>query len=191
MPRSAFAGVILAIVGLALMVVLVAACGPSVATSAPASAGASSPPASGPGASNGSPFASSEPAAVVWLPDWAGNDVPSEVTDRRALPFCGVERAPAPQAGIFVDRAIRLCFWNAHLAHGEAEFVSIQSTIEGAAIATVYRLAPDGSVQVLTDFTQDPLGGGKWILANCSEIVEGEGNELLGVSGCDDGVPLD
>ena len=193
MPRSAAAGFVLATIGLALIVILVAACGPSAASPA-GSAGASPAPAGASGASGASgeaPSASTDPELVVWLPEWAAGDVPAEVAGRRPLPFCGVERAPAPRPGIFVDRAIRLCFWNAHLSHSEAEFVSIQSTMEGAAIATIYRLAADGTVQTLTDFTQDPFGAGGWILSNCAKVVEGEGDELLGVAECDDGVPLD
>jgi hypothetical protein len=129
---------------------------------------------------------SHEPAGpVVWLPEWAADGgVPAEVATRRALPFCGVEKAPAPQPGEFYDRAVRLCFWNAHLAGMEAEFVSIQSTVEGARIATIYRLASDGTVEVLTDFTQDAVGGGTWQASTCATVVEGEGASLLGVDGC-------
>ena len=173
----------------AIVVLLAAACGtpPGVASGTPAPSDVAS---QGAGAASG-PGASGAPATDVWLPEWANGDTPEEVANRRPLPFCGIEQAPAPQPGIFIDRAVRLCFWTAHLAGTEAEFVSVQSTIEGAPIATIYRLAADGTVEVLTDFTQDAFGGGTWIASTCSEVVEGEGDELLGVSDCDDGAPLD
>ncbi len=162
-----------------------------IAVVAAACAGAGGTPSAPPDAAAGSaPQGSAEPAGGgVWLPDWAAN-VPPEVAGRRQLPFCGVEQAPAPQPGMFIDRAVRLCFWNAHLGHTEAEFASVQTTIEGAPIATIYRLAADGSVEVLTDFTQDNFGPGTWTVSTCANVVEGEGDELLGVATCDEGRPL-
>jgi hypothetical protein len=91
---------------------------------------------------------------------------------------------------MFIDRAVRLCFWNAHLGHTEAEFASVQTTIEGAPIATIYRLSADGQVEVLTDFTQDNFGPGTWLVSKCANVVEGEGDQLLGVAECDEGRPL-
>ncbi len=172
-----------------LFAVLIAGCGGTGAApwaSAPGAAGPSpseAPTGSTPDAPSGAPAGGGE----VWLPEWAGADAPPEVAARRPLPFCGLERAPAPQPGIFVDRSVRLCFWNAHLAGTEAEFASVQTTMEGAPIATIYRLAADGTVEVLTDFTQDPFGGGTWLVSTCSEVIEAEGPDLLGVDDCDEG----
>ena len=175
---------------LVVLVAMIAACGPAPAS--PASPDAPTPVATPGSAGTGVPGSpSAGPAApTVWLPPWSVEvDVPAEVAQRRPLPFCGLERAPAPSPGEFIDRAVRLCFWNAHLAGTEAEFASVQTTIEGAPIATIYRLAADGSVEVLTDFTQDPFGPGGWQVATCAEVVEGEGDALLGVAGC--GEPSD
>ena len=131
----------------------------------------------------------SEPA--VWLPVDVGASVPAAVVGRRPLPFCGVEKPPRPQPGEFIDPAVRLCFLNAHLARREAEFVSIQSTIEGGTIATIYRLAADGRVQMVTDFTNDPFGGGGWQLTRCAGLVGAEGNALFGVTDCGDSQPVE
>jgi hypothetical protein len=137
-------------------------------------------------ASDGSPSA-------VWLPDWAEDTTPAVVAARRPLPFCGVERAPRPQPGIFVDASVRSCFWDAYNAGREAEFASVQSTMEGAPIAMVYRLLADGSVEVLTDWSQDPFGAAPgWTISTCAGLVEAaEGNELFSVDGCDEGAPID
>ncbi len=130
---------------------------------------------------------------AVWLPEWADEAVPAAVAGRRPLPFCGIEQAPGPQPGIFVDAAVRSCFWDAHVAGREAEFVSVQSTMEGAPLATVYRLAADGSVEVLTDWSQDPFGAAPgWTSMVCDGIVEAsEGTEFFGVDGCDEGTAID
>jgi hypothetical protein len=177
----------------AVAVLAVAACGSGATSSSAPPVSASPGGASGiPSASGTQPGGSDPQAGPVWLPEWAADsDVPDAVATRRALPFCGIEVAPAPQPGIFVDRAVRLCFWEAHQAGREAEFVSVQSTMEGAPIATIYRLAADGTVEVLTDFTQDAFGGGAWTVQTCEEVVEAEGDELVGVSDCTEGPPLE
>jgi hypothetical protein len=83
-----------------------------------------------------------------------------------------------------------MCFWDAAQHGEEAEWVSVQSTMEGGTIATVYRVLRDGTVEVLMDTTQDPFGAGTWIRSTCREVVEAEGDELVGVDGCDEGEPL-
>lgn len=176
---------------LTLAIVAFSACGAPVdaPTPSPSPAGTES---AAPQSSEPTDGAGTSPTAV-WLPDWADEAVPTDVAARRALPFCGVEKAPAPQPGIFVDAAVRSCFWDAHNAGREAEFASIQSTMEGASIATVYRLLANGSVEVLTDWSQDPFGAAPgWTITTCTGLVEAtEGNEFFGVDGCDEGEPLD
>jgi hypothetical protein len=164
---------------------------PAAASSPPAAAGTSpeaseTPEAAGSAASGSGGTASAD----VWLPDWAGEAIPDEVANRRPLPFCGIERPPAPQPGIFVDRIVRLCFRDAAQHGDEAEWVSIQSTMEGGTIATIYRVFRDGTIETLMDTTQDPFGAGTWIRSTCRQVVEAEGDELIGVDGCDEGEPL-
>ena len=175
-----------------------------IAMTLAAIAGCSSPvdsprPSPSPLGSASEPAPSTEPSdtgtspTAVWLPEWADDAVPAAIAGRRPMPFCGVEQAPGPQPGIFVDAAVRSCFWDAHTAGREAEFVSVQSTMEGAPIATVYRLAADGSVEVLTDWSQDPFGAAPgWTTMVCDRLVEAtEGNEFFGVDGCDEGTSID
>jgi hypothetical protein len=176
---------------LALLTILgpaLAACsGSSPGTPAP-SAPASSGPASSP-IPSASPPAS---AAAVWLPEWADASVPAAVAIRRPLPFCGVEDAPPARPGEFIAPVIRACFWAAKLDGREAEFASVQPTMEGARVATIYRLLADGSVEILHDATQDPFGGGAWTLTKCAKLVEEpEGNRLFGPSDCAEAVPLE
>jgi hypothetical protein len=162
-------------------VVLVLACGRSGA------------PASSPGPA-ASPTPSASPSAAtgpeVWLPEWADARVPAEVVNRRPLAFCGVEEAPVPRAGEYIDATVRNCFWAAKLDGREAEFVSVQPTMEGDRIATIYRLRPDGGVDLLLDSTQDRFGGGGWTLTTCDRLVEEAGDRLFGVDGCAEGRAL-
>jgi hypothetical protein len=183
---------------LVLSVAVLTACAtpgvPSPAsTSTAGSSGASAPSPSGSeggGAASGA--GSAPPSGEVWLPEWAGDaHVPDIVANRRPLPFCGLEQAPAAQPMEFIDRAVRLCFFSAAQAATEAEFASVQSTMEGARFATIYRLGPDGTVEVLTDFTQDPMGGGAWVRMVCERLVEGEGESLIGVDDCGESTTLE
>jgi hypothetical protein len=93
---------------------------------------------------------------------------------------------------VFGDRIVRLCFWDAAQHGGEAEWVSIQGTMEGGTVATIYRVLGDGTVEVFTDWTQDPFGGGGWTYTVCDSVVEvEEGDELIGVDGCGESTPLE
>lgn len=173
-------------IALVVVLLLVTAC------SGPPAASPAAPSTSGSPAASGAPEVSASDdtgvaggAAVAWLPEWAeAADIPDEIANRRPMPFCGVEKAPAPQPMEFIDRAVRLCFWNAAQSRAEAEFVSIQTTMEGDPLAVVYRLSADGTVEVFTDFTQDRFGGGAWQVSTCQRVVEGEGAALVGVDGC-------
>jgi hypothetical protein len=126
----------------------------------------------------------------VWLPEWADARTPAAVVNRRPLPLCGVEEAPVPRPGEFIDATVRNCFWAAKLDGREAEFVSVQPTMEGDRIATIYRLRPDGGVDVMLDSTQDRFGGGGWTLTTCDKLVEEAGERLFAVDGCGEGQAL-
>jgi hypothetical protein len=90
---------------------------------------------------------------MVWLPEWVDARTPDEVVNRRPLPLCGVEEAPVPRPGEFFDATVRNCFWAAKLDGRDAEFVSVQPTMEGDRIATIYCLGSDGRVDVFIDST--------------------------------------
>lgn len=174
-----------------VLVFVLAACGAaSDPSSSPSESAAASAP--GPSAPDGAspPGGSSAPGggSVVWLPEWADENVPDEVANRAPLRFCGIEQAPAPVPGEFIDAVVRACFWNAWQDGGQAEFASVQSTMEGDPIATIYRLNGDGTIDVLVDGSQDQFGSGGWTVTRCTRLVEDtEGNAFFGVDGCDEG----
>ena len=184
---------------LLVAVVAVSACAsPAPSGSAiPASSAPASSAPSAPGQSAaGSAMAPASPGAsanvLVWLPEWADDSVPAEIANRRPIQFCGLEKAPGPSPGEFIDAAVRACFWDAWNAGREAEFASVQTTIEGDPIATIYRTLADGSIDMLADGSQDKFGSGGWTATTCSGLVEDtEGNALFGVEGCGEGVLIE
>jgi hypothetical protein len=179
-----------------LAITAVAGCSPGAGPSAspspsPSTAGSvaptdgTSPAASGVGGS-------STTAGNVWLPEWAEDAVPADIANRRPLHFCGLEKAPAPAPGEFIDPVVRACFWDAWLNEGSAEFASVQSTMEGDPVATIWRLNGDGTIDLLTDGTQDRFGSGGWLATRCASLVETtEGGAFFGVQDCGEGVPVE
>ena len=167
-----------AVSAIAVLVVGCATGGAPVTSSGPDGGGAGATSPSGPA------------GPAVWLPEWADARTPDAVVNRRPLPFCGVEEAPAPRPGEYIDATVRNCFWAAKLDGREAEFASVQPTMEGDRIATIYRLRPDGGVDLLLDWTQDKFGGGGWTITTCARLVEEPGDRLFGVDGCGEGQPI-
>lgn len=182
---------------ISLLVVLVAACGtaPRPSGSVPPSEVASTEPSGAAATSATSPTTSgSAPAGdgSAWLPDWAESDVPADIANRPLLRFCGVERAPSPTPMEYIDPVVRACFWDVWQAGGQAEFASVQSTMEGDPIATIYRITPDGTIEVMVDGSRDRFGSGGWTLTRCASLVEdAEGQAFFGTAECDEGTPID
>ena len=81
---------------------------------------------------------------------------PAEVATRSALPFCGVEQGAGP--GITINAEVRSCFVGGYRDGTGAEFASIQTSMEGDPIATIYRTVPGGGIEMLVDSTQDRFG---------------------------------
>jgi hypothetical protein len=152
------------------------------------------PGASPGGASAASPTLSTSPSppegTMVWLPEWVDARTPDEVVNRRPLPLCGVEEAPVPRPGEFFDATVRNCFWAAKLDGRDAEFVSVQPTMEGDRIATIYCLGSDGRVDVFIDSTRDRFGGGGWTVTTCVRLAAEPGDRLFVVDGCEEPRPL-
>lgn len=111
-------------------------------------------------------------STAVWLPPWAGDDVPEAVARRTALPFCGVERHERPSRDLFADPAVRSCFLAALRGGRAAEFARIQTTTEGDPVATIYRHEPGIGILVLIDSTQDAYGTPVWTRTRCGQWVE-------------------
>ena len=156
---------------------LVAACAP-----APSPSPSSVAPA--PSAA-GSASASAAPAA--WLPPWADATTPVEVATRTALPFCGVEQGAGP--GITINAEVRSCFLGGYQDDTGAEFASIQSTMEGDPIATIWRTIPGGGVEMLYDATQDKFGAKVWRRTTCRVLVSDQ-QEVFVADQCDEGVAI-
>lgn len=124
-------------------------------------------------------------SACGWLPEPtpAMAHQPAAVANRAPLTVCGVENAG--QRGPW-NEAGRACFWKAYLDHQPAEFVSTRPTTEGDPITTIYRVLPDGSVEVFIDSTQDKWGSGRWEHLSCRSLAHAENGTLSNDFGPDD-----
>lgn len=121
------------------------------------------------------------PGASPWLPGSAASaPPPAAVVARSALPFCGLEDQ---RDGAGPDRAIRECFAQAHAEGRGAEFASVNTTMEGAPIAEIHR-TENGAIEVLTDFTQDPWGGGVWVRTRCGALRPDPGDLVFQLDAC-------
>jgi hypothetical protein len=89
-------------------------------------------------------------------PDW--------VTRRTELPDCGAEQIA--QGGL-PDREARACLLDAWRESRAAELVSERPSVEGDPITTIYRVHPDGSVDLFVDSTRDRFGSGEWERLTC------------------------
>ena len=130
-------------------------------------------------------LASTAPAA--WLPPWADATTPVEVAARTALPFCGVEQGAGP--GITINPEVRSCFLGGYQDGTGAQFASIQSTMEGDPIATIWRTIFGGGVEMLYDSTQDKFGSGGWSRTVCRQLVSDQ-REVFVADHCDEGVAI-
>ena len=175
-------------VAIAALLCLVAACA-SPSPSAPSVSPSASPVAASssvaPAASASAPPSASPPAA--WLPPWAGPDAPAEVATRSVLPFCGIEQGAGP--ALTINPEVRGCFLAGYRDGTGAEFASIQTTIEGDPIATIWRTVPGGGVELLVDATQDKFGSGTWMRTTCRQLVNDQ-SEVFSPDGCDEGVAV-
>ena len=133
------------------------------------------------------PSASASAAPAAWLPPWADAATPVEVATRSALPFCGIEQGAGP--GITINAEVRGCFVSGYRDGTGAEFASIQTSVEGDPIATIYRTVPGGGVEMLVDTTQDRFGEKVWRRTTCRVLINDQ-REVFGVDGCDEGVVI-
>lgn len=108
-------------------------------------------------------------AGCGFLPtaDGTFGNAPAVVRDRATLPACGTESVQIAH-GVNLDG--RRCFWNAYQSHQPAEFISTQTTIEGDPVTSVYRVLPDGAVEVFVDSTQDTWSTRTWLHLACREL---------------------
>jgi hypothetical protein len=109
------------------------------------------------------------------------------VVGRSPLPFCGIEQGSGPAQTINIE--IRRCFLAGYQDGTGAEFASVQATMEGDPIATIWRTLPDGRVELLIDATQDAFGEMVWRRMICGRLVTDQG-EVIAVEACDEGVAI-
>lgn len=100
-------------------------------------------------------------------PDW--------VLNRTELPACGAEEVAADR---LPNREARECLIDAWRESRPAELISERPTVEGDPVTTIYRVLPDGSVEMFVDMTRDRYGSGEWERLVCSglrPVREGDG----------------
>ena len=103
------------------------------------------------------------------------------------MPFCGIEQGAGP--GITINAEVRSCFLGGYRDGTGAEFASIETSIEGDPIATIWRTIPGGGVEMLVDATQDRFGSGGWSRTVCRQLVSDQ-REVFVADGCDEGVAI-
>lgn len=92
---------------------------------------------------------------------------PEWVTERGELPACGAEEVTADR---LPNSQARECLYDAWRESRAAEMISERRSVEGDPITTIYRVLPDGTVEVFVDMTRDRYGSGTWERLACSEL---------------------
>ena len=103
----------------------------------------------------------------LFTPDPNFPNAPEEVRSRPTLPSCGRE---TNVHGAGADVAARTCFWDGYQARRPAEFISTVTTIEGDPVTFIYRILPDGRIEVFVDSTQDRFGSRTWARLDCTRL---------------------
>lgn len=113
-------------------------------------------------------------------------DAPAAVTQRVSLPPCGEETVGLNEG---FDIEGRECLWAAYGEGRPAEFVSTLSTMEGDPITFIYRVLPDGSVEVFIDSTHDKWSAMTWLHLACPglSLVDGAPGQPAFAPGLGDG----
>lgn len=100
-------------------------------------------------------------------------DAPVAVRERLALPFCGEETARLND-GFNIEG--RRCLWAAYQQRQPAEFITTRWSIEGDPLTWIYRVLPNGAVEVFIDSTQDRWSARTWLHLACPglSLIEGD-----------------
>jgi hypothetical protein len=96
------------------------------------------------------------------------SDAPAAVRDRVPLPFCGDERVVQ---GDGANVPARRCFWSAYLARQPAEFASTETTAEGNSVLTIYRIVPNGQLEIFIDQTRAIFATRTWLRVSCQRLA--------------------
>jgi hypothetical protein len=95
-------------------------------------------------------------------------DAPAAVHDRVPLPFCGDERSVEANGANVPGRR---CFWSAYLTRQPAEFASTETTDEGNSVLTIYRILPNGQVEIFIDQTRAIFATRTWLRVSCGRLA--------------------
>jgi hypothetical protein len=121
---------------------------------------------------------------------------PKSVLEGGRLPSCGWELVERTPDGDRYDPDVRICLLEAHDAGEPAEMVRTGPTVEGGIIREIYRVLGPDEIEVIIDWTHDPLGQGGWQLMRCTALEQTDGGGVTGEVGftaesCDDPVTLE
>ena len=100
--------------------------------------------------------------------DNAFSNAPAAVRERPAMPSCGSETVHGPSDANIDGRQ---CLWDSYLGKQPAEFITTQWTVEGDPITSVYRILPDGAIEVFIDSTHDAWSSKSWLHLACQELA--------------------
>lgn len=103
--------------------------------------------------------------AAWWIAPMTPLGVPAVVRDRPPLPSCGEETGNLRTGS--QNPSARRCFWEAYQAGRPAELISTRPTIEGDPITSIWRLLPNGLVEVFVDQRRDAWSKGGWYRLEC------------------------
>lgn len=95
---------------------------------------------------------------------------PEWVANRKPLPLCGEETVSRGDT----DVEARQCLYQAYQAGSDAELISTEAITEGRRITRYMRVHANGTIEVFTDATGDPLGSGEWERETCGQLLGAE-----------------
>ena len=113
---------------------------------------------------------------------------PEWVANRKPLPACGEETVVRGDT----DVEARQCLYDAYLAGTDAELISTEAITEGRRITRYMRVHENGTIEIFTDATADPLGSGAWERETCGQLLGAEEvrdvwvEEVFIILDCDD-----
>lgn len=92
-------------------------------------------------------------------PQWVANRIP--------LAACGEEVVERGET----DVEARQCLLDAFRAGDGAELISTQSTGQDGQVTRYLRVHENGTIEIFTDATGDPLGSGTWERETCTQMI--------------------
>jgi hypothetical protein len=95
---------------------------------------------------------------------------PEWVTNRKPLPACGEETVVRGDTNL----EARQCLYDAYVAGADAELISTEAITEGRRITRYMRVHSNGTIEMFTDATGDPLGSGGWERETCGQLLSAE-----------------